>query len=254
MIADNHNHIIYDDINSMVKAAKVKQLQRFSVTEHISQFKKPRSSIPFGSVHSKGRMFSDFEEYLLEFENLEDNGQEINRGLEVDFSPKFVSVVSGFVNEIKWDILLLSVHELENGLDVESKNLPQDKESSENRWREYIKLQESALTNDIIPFQVLTHPVRLGRSTQIVPEDIDQLLIDLAILAKKEKKALELNGNDVTRDYILVERLARACSVAGCEISFGSDAHHPNEVGRGFEQVSELVNRFNLKERQIHVK
>ena len=45
--------------------------------------------------------------------------------------------------------------------------------------------------------------------------------------------------------------LARACGASGCEVSFGSDAHHPNEVGRGYEKAIQLIKRFNLKQRVI---
>jgi histidinol-phosphatase (PHP family) len=233
----------------MAKAARSKRLRRFSITEHISQFKGPRNSISFGSVHNSGRMFRDFDEYLLEFETLDGFSQSVNRGLEVDYSPRFITPVSEFVNKKKWDILLLSVHELGNRLDVENKNLPQDADSSRARWNEYFELEKEALRSDSIQFHVLTHPIRLARSTQRLPENIDELLYDLAKLARDEGKALELNGNDITRDYVLVEKLASACSETSCEVSFGSDAHHPNEVGRGYDRALELVKKFDLSEK-----
>ncbi len=235
----------------MVGASKLRNFDSVSITEHVSQFTEPRSSIKFRSVHRTGRIFSSLEEYLLEFDRVPNNPTKVNRGLEVDFLPRFERDVSNYVNQKKWDILLLSVHELEDGLDIEDRSLPQDMENSEKRWMKYMELQKRALESDLVPFDVLTHPVRLARSTQLTPNYLYEKLLELAEVSKKEGKALELNGNDISRDYKLVERLARACGESGCEVSFGSDAHHPNEVGRGREKALELMKRFNLKERVI---
>jgi histidinol-phosphatase (PHP family) len=250
--SDNHNHIMYDNIQSMVRAAESGAFDCISITEHISQFNEPRALIKFHSVHRSGRMFSNFDEYLLEFDGLLDKVPKVNRGLEVDYIAPFEQNVSNYVNQKEWDILLLSVHEFGNGLDIENRSLAQDRESSQKRWIEYIELQKRALESDHIPFGVLTHPVRLGRSTHLTPANFDELLFDLARVSKEEDKALELNGNDISRDYKLVERLAHACAVSGCEVSFGSDAHHENEVGRGYEKAIHLIKRFNLKQRVIH--
>ena len=235
----------------MVKGAKSRSFDCISITEHISQFRQPRASIKFHSVHRTGRMFSDFEEYLLQFDNVLEGLPKVNKGLEVDYISAFEQDISSYVNQKKWDMLLLSVHELRNGVDVENKGLAQDKESSKKRWIEYMELQKRALESDFIPSDVLTHPVRLGRSTPLTPTNIDDLLYELGLAAKYEGKALELNGNDISRDYDLAERLARACGGSGCEVTFGSDAHHPNEVGRGYEKAIQLIKRFNLKQRTI---
>ncbi len=232
----------------MVDSARSKAFDSISITEHISQFAEPRDKIEFGSVHTKGRIFSNIEEYLLEFRNIPTKIPTVNKGLEVDYIRRVSQEIAKYVNERGWDVLLLSVHELSDGIDVEDTSRPQDKESSERRWVQYIELQKEGLQNDLIPFDVLTHPVRLGRSSHKLPGNLDELLIELAEVARKEDRALELNGNDLTRDYKLVEKLAQACSAGGCKVSFGSDAHHPSEVGRGYEKALELVNRYGLKQ------
>ncbi len=230
----------------------MKGIQSISITEHISQFRNPRSEIKFRSVHSNGRMFDSFEEYLNEFSKLEEEHDEdqspirVRKGLEVDFSPVFEEQVSSFVNQKKWDILLVSVHELSNGEDVEDRKVLGDPNSSVNRWNDYINLEKRALESEFVPFDVLTHPIRLARSTPNVPDNFDDLLVDLAAVSKENGKALELNGNDIARDFTFVERIARACARSKCRISFGSDAHHPSEVGRGLEKARSLVEKYNL--------
>src|SRR5207302_1022740 len=121
-LVDNHNHILLAEITEMLAAAKANNVSEFSITEHVSQFREPRESIRFGSIHPSGRIFQSLKEYNAEFrkaDQLAYSGMKINRGLEVDFSPRFETKLGDFVNQEEWDILLCSVHEFEDGKDIE---------------------------------------------------------------------------------------------------------------------------------------
>jgi HisJ family histidinol phosphate phosphatase len=122
ILSDNHNHILLARITEMLNAAKANMISDFSITEHVSQFRELRESIHSGSVHPNGRIFDGVKEYNEEFRKIDQaaySEMKINRGLEVDFSPRFEKTVGDFVNQEEWDILLCSVHEFEDGRDVE---------------------------------------------------------------------------------------------------------------------------------------
>jgi histidinol phosphatase-like PHP family hydrolase len=98
-LVDNHNHIILAEITKMLAAAKTNNVSEYSITEHISQFREPRESIRFGSIHPDGRIFESLKENNPEFRKIDhevDYGMTINRGLEVDFSPRFETRVGDF--------------------------------------------------------------------------------------------------------------------------------------------------------------
>ncbi len=247
---DNHNHIILADIGDMVESARAKKLDRYSITEHVSQFRGLRESVAFGSVHSRGRIFEDLKEYREEFSRVEDSalsGMKIRMGLEVDFSPRFEAKVAEFVNQEKWDVLLCSVHELGDGTDIEAPRLKlADTTEAGRLWREYFELQQMALESDFVPFSVLTHPTRMAKGTNRLPEDMDGLLLNLAKTARGRDKALELNGKDLAYAPELVDRVARACSKADCKVSLGSDSHHPQDVFRNMEVAVAMVEELGL--------
>jgi histidinol-phosphatase (PHP family) len=235
----------------MVAAANAKNIKQYSITEHVSQFRVLRESIAFGSLHTKGRIFEDLEEYKKEFSKVDGpglSGTKVRMGLEVDFSPHYETGVGEFVNQKEWDVLLCSVHELEDGVDIEiPRAKPPDPAEARRLWREYFRLEQMALESDFVPFSVLSHPVRMARGTDRVPGEIDELLLDLAKTARRRSKALELNGNDLAYAPELVRRLAKASSRASCEVSLGSDAHHPQEVFRNMTGAGSLVEEFNLQ-------
>src|SRR5438034_4466051 len=111
-LVDNHNHILLAEITEMLAAAKANNVSEFSITEHLSQFREPRESIRFGSIHPSGRIFQSLKDYNDEFrkaDRLAYSGMKINRGLEVDSSPRFETKLGDFVNQEEWDILLCSV-------------------------------------------------------------------------------------------------------------------------------------------------
>src|SRR5436309_6334166 len=237
-LVDNHNHILLAEITEMLAAAKANNVSEFSITEHVSQFREPRESIRFGSIHPRGRIFEGLKEYNDEFrkaDRLAYSGMKINRGLEVDFSPRFETRLGDFVNQEAWDILLCSVHEFE------------DAASAHEHWREYLRLEQKALESDFVPFKVLSHPVRISRASKAAPPELDDLLLDLARVARRRNKALELNGRDIDYAPELVRRLATACSKADCRVSLGSDAHHPSEVFRNMGVAMALVKELDLE-------
>jgi HisJ family histidinol phosphate phosphatase len=248
---DNHNHILLAELTEMLASAKSNNISEYSITEHVSQFKELRESIKFGSYHPNGRIFESLKDYIHEFRKADQLAypeMKINRGLEVDFSPRFAKSVGDFVNQEEWDILLCSVHEFENGKDIEKTvRGTVDRASAHEHWHEYLRLERMALESDFVPFKVFSHPIRMSRATKAVPVDFDDLLLDLARMARKRNKALELNGRDIDYAPELVRKLAIACSKAGCRVSLGSDAHHPREVFRNMGVAMTLVKEFNLE-------
>ena len=101
----------------------------------------------------------------------------LNRGLEVDFSPRFLDSVGDFVNRAQWDILLCSVHEFGDGRDVERKPRIRSLTDQRNRWETYFQLQAMALESSFVPFKVLAHPVRMSKGTSWIPRR-DQRNVD----------------------------------------------------------------------------
>lgn len=87
----------------------------------------------------------------------------------------------------------------------------------------------------------------MARSNPIVPPEFDELLVDLARLAKRKNKALELNGRDIDYAPQMVRRLALACSKERCKVSLGSDAHHPKDILKNLDIGTNLVEELKLE-------
>jgi histidinol-phosphatase (PHP family) len=250
--SDSHSHIILADVKDMVAAARTNKLDRYSITEHVSQFKEMRELVDFGSIHEDGRIFADLKEYRSEFARVDESalsGMKLRKGLEVDFSPRYAARVGEFVNQERWDVLLCSVHELNDRVDIENpRKRPVDPAEADKLWHEYFGLEQAALESDFIPFDILTHPTRMVKGVSRLPDDIDDLLVELARTAKRRGKALELNGKDLEYAPELVRRVAKACARAGCMVSLGSDSHHPKDVFGNMDIATTMLGEFGLQQ------
>src|SRR5207245_9365037 len=97
-------------------------------------------------------------------------------------------------------IHLDSVHEFKDGKDIEkSVRGTADTALAHEHWREYLRLEQKALESDFVPFNVLSHPVRITRASKAAPPELDDLLLNLARVAERRNKALDMNGRDI--DY-----------------------------------------------------
>jgi histidinol-phosphatase (PHP family) len=244
--SDNHNHIIYEPLGRMVASALGRGLVNLAITEHISQMQEIRRSVQFRSMHSSGRVFQNLAEYSGEFSQtrLDDGRIGIKKGLEVDYIRDYDSVISGFVGFFSWDILLCSVHEMKSQ-DVEHSFTENNSTAIKNRWEDYINTEIDAVERSEIPFQVLTHPVRLAYGTKET-EKLPDLMVELAAKCRDRDKAMELNGKDLRSYPELVRIVAEACAKTKCKVSFGSDSHHPNEVAGQLEAATRLALEFRL--------
>jgi histidinol-phosphatase (PHP family) len=247
---DSHSHIIQADISEMVASAKANKLHRYSITEHISQFRPIRQAGFIKSYHSTGRIFEDLDEYRAEFSKVDGYtlaGMQLRKGLEVDFIPRHQQALGDFVNRHRWDVLLCSVHEFDDGVDVEAPRAHMPDNEVDRLWRRYFGLERMALESDFIPFTVLTHPTRMMKGTKRVPDNLDGILLDLATVAARRGKALELNGKDLDTAPEVVRRVAEACKKAGCRVSLGSDSHTPKDVYRNMDAAAEMVEELGLQ-------
>lgn len=235
----------------MVEGASRQGIESLSITEHVSQIENVRKSVDFKSTHSTGRVFRDIDQYLQEFSSLDqfskNNSIRIKKGMEVDYIRGYEKEISENVNSFTWDIILRSVHELPNGEDVEGKYTARDEGSRKERWKTYIGTEIELVQTSNINFNVLTHPVRLAVGTTIPRQEVKEHLLDLANSCKSEQIAMELNGRDLSLYSPLVRLVAEACGETRCNVSFGSDAHHPHEIARGYEKAMQLVEEFKLE-------
>jgi histidinol-phosphatase (PHP family) len=232
---DYHTHICEATIDVMFARAAELGVREYGVAEHIFQLHEGQPIFPQippeGPPCSRDWYVSAVRERGLA------HGLDVRLGLEVDFVPGTESQVQAVLDGVEWDFLLGSVHEIDT-LDF-FENDPTDAAHGESLWERYVALLIEAVRSG--KFDVITHPVRNSVRNPHVPAHFDTLADELAHTAAIANVAIELNGEDITCWPVLVRQLATACARHGCPISFGSDAHGPQSIGRGMQSAMDIA-------------
>lgn len=238
---DLHNHICLTSLDEMLASAAEHGIREFGISEHIFQLHE--GQIIFPHVADEGpRIARDWYVETVRA-SAEQGRMNVRLGMEVDFVPGTEGEVGALLQEVDWDYLIGSVHEI-GGWDL-FEQTPADEAEGSRLWERYYSLIAEAIESGL--FDIISHPVRNALLNPHLPFNLDDMLESIAGVAAANDVALELNGEDVTRWPELVERLAIACGRTGCLVSLGSDAHGPGDVARGLQRATEIAIAANVR-------
>ncbi len=204
--------------------------------------------VPIGFDPESRMDFEQFEEYVEIVNELKNNsyGIEVLFGMEVDWVPGRMDEVYKFLNTIDYDYLIGSVHCINNIPFDNSDNiyLWDTPQKVKNIWNTYIDMMTDMVS--IGKFDVIGH-MDLPKKYKFYPEDMSYFMDKADIFFSKASKfdvAVELNTaglrKPVKEIYPSLE-LLRIAKRNGVKITFGSDSHAPEQVGKNFDNARELA-------------
>ena len=201
----------------------------------------------------------DFDFYHKEGKRLQQKYKdriEVGLGVEVGYNPRFLEVIQQKLARHKWERIGISYHFLET--DSGHLNMVSSKQINIDRLDQfgadevissYYKRLREAVEN--LPGQVLCHiDAVLRHHPQVIFTPDHNRLIDKLLDAVESKKmALEVNTSGYkTKEQpypslaILKKAVARNISLVA-----GSDAHRPEDVGRYFDRLPDLMKKLGYR-------
>jgi histidinol-phosphatase (PHP family) len=175
----------------------------------------------------------------------------IRLGLEVDYLPGHEDWIRGLAARHPWDYFIGSVHYVSDAWAVDSPfQLAEWKHRDPwDVWSAYFERLTQAAETGL--FEIIGHadlPKKFGHRPA---RDCTPLYDRFLNAAKQRGCALELNTAGLRKDCreiypsLALLKLARE---RGVPITFGSDAHAPEEVGMGFAAVVQLAREAGYTE------
>lgn len=168
----------------------------------------------------------------------------IRLALEVDFLPGQEEWVRDLARRHPWDYLIGSVHYVSEGWAIDNPHLlaEWDRHSPLAVWKAYVERLTAAADSGL--FDIIGH-ADLCKKFGIYPEvDVAGLFTGFLETAARRGVAIELNTaglrkscREIYPSAAILEEAARL----GVGITFGSDAHAPEETGMDFERAVELA-------------
>ena len=207
------------------------------------------------SDHSPMRQ-DDFDNWRMRLDQLEGYvqsvrqaqrdfpGLQIKLGLEVDYLPGHEDWIRELAGRYAWDYFIGSVHYVSDSWAIDNpEHLTKWRERDPFEvWEAYFERLAQAAGSGL--FEIIGH-ADLPKKFNIYPNrDCSRLFESFLDAAKSSDVAIELNTAGLRKDCkeIYPNRAFLALAAAKkVPITFGSDAHAPQEVGMAFRQAVDLA-------------
>jgi histidinol-phosphatase (PHP family) len=241
-------HHASGEMEEFVLAAVNKNLRKIVFLEHLE--------VGIDYFESTWLSENDFDIYHEEGKRLRDkykNTIEIDLGIEVGYNPKYLNEIQRRLALHSWDQIGISYHFLETNSGhlnmVSSKQINIDRLDQYGVdkviHRYYYDLHEAV---EKLPGQVLCHidaVLRHHPNVTFTPEHYE-LIDELLDAVARKKIAIEVNTSGYStknEPYPSVALLKKAIA-RNIPLVAGSDAHRPEDVGRYFDRLPDLLEKL----------
>jgi histidinol-phosphatase (PHP family) len=247
MIMDYHVHTkaspdATGEFSEFIREAEKKGIDEIGFSEHtILHFER---DYPYRSPDT-------VKKYVQEFlEVKKTSAIPVRLGAEVDFFPADVGEIGDFLEEYPFDYVIGSVHYLGNwNVDASRQAQEYSKRDILQVYEEYFATVRKLCRSRL--FDVLGH-ADLIKMFGFKPNcNFDGMLEETARALAASGMCVEVNTSGLirpckemypSRDFLVLLRKN------GVPVTFGSDAHKPDDVGRRFEEAIELVKELGFKQ------
>lgn len=235
-------------LDQFLEVAASRGVERLGVVEHAYRFKEAHGLLP--SAWADARCLYPLDAYLRFVERATERGVPVSFGLEMDYFEGSEQGIERFLSLYPWDFVLGSVHFVgEIGVDLEDHRPIAQRFGQQRLWSEYFRLSRSAVATGL--FDVLTHPDLPKIFGEHAEHPLDKEFHATARLLKAHDVALECNTAGLRKpvgEIYPVPAYLSAALEAGVQVSVGSDAHEPENVGAGFQEAVALLRSVGCKE------
>lgn len=164
----------------------------------------------------------------------------IRLGLEIDYLPGLESWIRDLASLPVWDYLIGAVHYVFDSwnFDHPAARTEWHRRDPWEVWREYFDRLTQAASSGL--FDIIAHADLCKKFRFYPTRDWTPLATGFIEAARRTGVALELNTAGLRKECQEIypgPKLLAMAHEAGLAITFGSDAHSPEELGAGFEQA-----------------
>jgi histidinol-phosphatase (PHP family) len=244
MLLDYHMHTTYSDgrrdLDEYVAEAEKKKIDEIGFSDHI-YLEKRQWSMDHANLPK-------YVEYIRTLRGK--SSISIKTGLEVDFIPDQMDSLMHLIKQGSPDYLIGSVHHIGYWLlDSEREIEEWKKRNVDQVYTQYFGLVQTMAETRL--FDIVGHLDLVKKFGHRPRSDLTDLMLRTVKTIGKSGMCIEINTSGLRKpchEIYPSERLLKMCFDHGIPITFGSDAHSPEDVGNGFAQAVALVRRVGYDE------
>jgi histidinol-phosphatase (PHP family) len=240
LIVDYHMHLrapdesiehSVDAVERYVEVAHARGIDEIGFSEHVYYFEETRGlwTTPYHLERSRYRL----DAYVDAIVEAKRRGMPVKLGLEVDYEPGKEEETRDILASYPWDYLIGSIHFIDGqGIDGEPSLV--SGVGVEAAWRRYYETLGRAARSGL--FDTLAHPDLVKMFGREIPWDWP------AVAQGLDGIRLEVSSAGLHKPHGKLypnAALLAAAKARGVEITLGSDAHVPQNVGRDLDSAIE---------------
>jgi histidinol-phosphatase (PHP family) len=169
----------------------------------------------------------------------------VKLGIEMDFISGNSARVSEFIKQYPFDYVIGSVHFIGDwGIDHPSQAEVYLKRNILQVYEDYFDLVKQLCRTRL--FNILAHPDLIKIFGFRPACDFSYLLVDVAEALAKADVCAEINPKGLIRpckEIYPSEQFLRILYTHGVSVTFGSDAHEPNDLGKRLDEAVRLAKK-----------
>lgn len=247
MIVDYHTHTSLckhatGDLEEYVQQAVKVGLDEIGCSEHIPMPDR------FDEIHRMDldQYYSDYAPRVTSLREEFRGVIEIKRGIEADFFPGTEKWVGDFIGENDFDFVIGSVHFIgEWGFDNAVFVHRYEERDINATYRAYFKAVQQSARSGL--FDIIAHCDLVKKFGHRPTEDLQDIMKETMKAIRDHDLCIEINTSGLRKPVKEVypsETILAMAKELGIPLTLGSDAHHPEDVGKDFDAASHLVNVY----------
>jgi len=242
--ADYHVHTSLSgdakgELLECVRVAATKKLEEIGISDHFAPPKlRDKLSFPLN--------YRELPDYVKKVDEVKRKLKEpikLKVGVEVDFVPDFASEIKEALKGLPFDYVIGSVHFIDGwAFDDPKYVLEYQKWDSVKLYDRYFMAVQACAESKI--FDVVGHPDLIKKFGCKPRTDITDLYLATAKVFKKNDVCIEVNTSGLRHpcnEIYPAKQFLKICYDEGVQITFGSDAHAPEDVGKDFDKALSLA-------------
>jgi histidinol-phosphatase (PHP family) len=233
-------------LDEFVQSAMRKGITEIGFADHFPYPSHYVESVPLCVIPET--LFPDYVSEIAEIQEKYKNQITIRFAAEVDYLSETMEETRLRIQKYPFDYVLGSIHILENGMiDYNEATLLEKMDQfggAGGLWEKYWDAVEGMILSGfchIVAHFDLPKKIEIAKPVKDYSDRVDHLL-DLIL---KRNLVLEMNTGGIDRTFNGMpypsERILKQAAEKGVDVTLGSDAHRPNEVGRYFKDAVQLL-------------
>lgn len=196
------------------------------------------------------KQLPDYYRMIEEVQSKFKNELRIKMAIEADFIPGFEDQTKSILAGYAYDYVIGSVHYIKDwGFDNPEQRQQWDEKDVNAVYRDYYALLRLSAQSGM--FDIMGHVDLVKKFGQLPTENLSDEVEKTAKIFKECGVAVEINTSGLRKPvkemYPSLSNLKIYCQ-AGVPLTFGSDAHNPQDVGCDFEKAVDLARAAGYSE------